>query len=121
MQIKKVIVLIIVVILFQVSLLTISALSGGIMPRKLIDISSVPSGATIYVDGINTGKETPAAISISKPGTHCISLIKENFAKVTFNISISSDIEKIYINLLDNTTRMTLLNKSTLGSGPNVI
>ncbi|MBD3369183.1 PEGA domain-containing protein [Candidatus Fermentibacteria bacterium] len=45
----------------------------------LISVTSEPSGATIYLDGANTGKTTPAEISDFQPGTHQVRVYLEGY------------------------------------------
>ncbi len=51
-------------------------------------VSSNPAGASILIDGTNTGKVTPDTVEASV-GLHDITLSKTNYADTTFSISFS--------------------------------
>jgi hypothetical protein len=42
-------------------------------------ISSVPSGAEVFLDGKDTGRVTPAQVQVDKLGTHIFSIRKQGF------------------------------------------
>jgi hypothetical protein len=44
-----------------------------------VTIGSTPSGAEIYLDGHDTGRATPAQISIEKPGNHTFVVKKQGY------------------------------------------
>jgi parallel beta-helix repeat protein len=48
-------------------------------PRMDLAINSVPNGAEIWIDGLNTGKKTPSKVSFNKPGKHTYRLRLKNF------------------------------------------
>ncbi len=63
-----------------------------------ISVTSTPTGATILMDGKDTGKLTPAQISVDKPGNHTFVLRKQGY--------------------LDDTTTQNLQTGQTLRYGP---
>lgn len=54
-----------------------------------IHVTSEPSGATVYLDGANTGQLTPAEISEFQPGTHSLRVFLEGYNEfvTTFDIA----------------------------------
>jgi len=44
-----------------------------------LKVKSSPSGASVYIDGKNTGKKTPAVLKDIKPGNHVIKLTLEGY------------------------------------------
>ena len=53
--------------------ISVSVVSGS------LEISSTPSGATIYIDGVNTGSITPCTVAGLTPGSHTVKLTKTNY------------------------------------------
>jgi hypothetical protein len=53
-----------------------------------IKIRSTPSGATIFLDGRNVGKSTPATLKNIKPGKHKVKLAKEGFVEWKAAVSV---------------------------------
>ena len=47
--------------------------------QAAISITSTPTGATILMDGRDTGKVTPAQISVDKPGNHTFVVRKQGY------------------------------------------
>lgn len=112
------------VILF--SILIISGCSAILFgPSGSIEITSAPSGANIFLDGEDTGKETPYTLKNVFCGNHVIELtlsdmkyteIAEVKAYQTTNINIEfySQITLDKINVLPSTTNITLSLGSTV-------
>jgi serine/threonine protein kinase len=44
-----------------------------------VSVSSAPAGAEIFLDGKNTGRVTPALVSVDKPGSHTLVLRKQGY------------------------------------------
>ena len=63
---------------------TISSIAGGLF------VSSVPIGASIFVDNINTGKTTPDTIRPLLPGQHNVKLLLEDYKDSTFVVNVPS-------------------------------
>ena len=61
------------------------------VPAKLTNLTvySVPSGATVKVDGKDSGT-TPLSISV-KPGGHTLEFFKEGYTKGTYPLVVSAD------------------------------
>ncbi len=51
-------------------------------------LNSSPEGAEIYVDGRNTGRETPAQFSLEKPGNHTFVLKKQGYLDETTTTNV---------------------------------
>ena len=52
---------------------------------------STPTGAAIYLDGINTGNITPNTLSGINTGSHNIKCVKTGYNDQTQTISVSAD------------------------------
>ncbi|HOL42421.1 MAG TPA: S8 family serine peptidase, partial [Methanospirillum sp.] len=52
--------------------------------------ASSPSGASIWVDGTNTGKITPATVSSVAVGTHTVTFKRANYHDYTTQVSVTS-------------------------------
>ena len=53
-------------------------------------ISSQPAGAQIFIDGKDTGKVTPAQISVDKPGSHTFLIRKQGYLDETSSASLQA-------------------------------
>ena len=53
-------------------------------------ITSQPAGAQIFIDGKDTGRLTPAQISIDKPGSHTILIRKQGYLEETSSASLQA-------------------------------
>jgi hypothetical protein len=70
-----------------------------------ITVSSVPSGATVIIDGVTIGATTPATIEMVSSGSHYISLKLSGYQDYAQNIIVS-----------DNTTSMVSVTMTALQS-----
>lgn len=52
--------------------------------------NSTPSGAEIWVDGKDTGRTTPAQITLSKPGTHAFVFKKDGYLDETASANVQN-------------------------------
>ncbi|MFH1859818.1 MAG: PEGA domain-containing protein, partial [bacterium] len=66
-------------------------------PFGSLSITSVPSGANIFLDGTNTTKMTPATITDILSGTHTLNLTKDGYLDWSSTITVTSG-ETRYIN-----------------------
>lgn len=55
-----------------------------------VQVSSTPSGATIWLDGENTQKTTPVILEEVIPGSHIIKLVKDGYTDFLGVVTISS-------------------------------
>ncbi len=55
----------------------------------LIHVTSDPSGATVYLDGANTGQVTPAEISGFQPGSHSLRVFLEGYNEYVTSFDIA--------------------------------
>jgi hypothetical protein len=55
-----------------------------------VAVSSVPSGAHIFMDGRNTGHSTPAQIQVSKPGNHTLLVRKDGYLDETTTANLQA-------------------------------
>lgn len=55
-----------------------------------VSITSQPAGAQIFIDGKDTGRLTPAQISVDKPGTHTLLIRKQGFLEETSAASLQA-------------------------------
>jgi serine/threonine protein kinase len=51
-------------------------------------VSSEPAGAQIFIDGKDTGKVTPAQISVDKPGSHTFLIRKQGYLEETSSANL---------------------------------
>ena len=51
-------------------------------------VSSEPAGAQIFIDGKDTGKVTPAQISVDKPGSHTFLVRKQGYLEETSSANL---------------------------------
>ena len=54
----------------------------------MVAASSEPSGAQLFIDGKDTGRVTPAQISVDKPGTHTFLVKKQGYLDETATASL---------------------------------
>ena len=66
---------------------------GSVLLNFVVQINSTPSGAEIWVDGINTGKFTPDSIFTSA-GTHNFELLLAGYEVYQENISVSGSMTR---------------------------
>jgi len=59
-------------------------------------VTSVPNGASIWIDGVSTGQSTPYLFEIVSSGSHEIVLKKEKFANTSKNVKIEPSIKYSY-------------------------
>lgn len=69
----------------QVTTISITLLQGGVLT-----VTSRPSGASVWIDGTDTGKQTPASISTISAGEHNITLLKPGYSLYSKVIEIKS-------------------------------
>jgi len=62
-----------------------------------IDIQSNPDGATVYLDGEDTGNITPYIITNVEPGTHTVKLVLYHYKYRESTVTVNAD-ETTYIN-----------------------
>lgn len=55
-----------------------------------IQVNSVPDGATVYMDGRNTGRLTPATFTNVTPGYHNIKLTKDGYGDYSTSLQVKS-------------------------------
>lgn len=65
--------------------ISVSVVSGS------LEISSTPAGATIYIDGANTGSITPCTIAGLTPGSHTVKLTKTYYKTKTGTATVVAD------------------------------
>jgi len=53
-----------------------------------VAVTTDPAGATVWIDGRDTGKMTPAQISLDKPGNHTFVLKKQGYLDETANANV---------------------------------
>ncbi len=53
-----------------------------------ISVTSTPAGAEIYLDGRDTGRQTPAQISVDKQGNHNLVVKKQNYLEEATLVSL---------------------------------
>ncbi len=53
-------------------------------------VSSEPAGAQIFIDGKDTGKVTPAQISVDKPGSHTFLVRKQGYLEETSSANLQA-------------------------------
>lgn len=64
-----------------------------VVETGVIRVESVPAGATLYLDGQNTGKTTPAAVERLKAGTYRVALRKQGYSE--WNARVAVDIQAV--------------------------
>lgn len=55
-----------------------------------LTVSSNPAGAVIVIDGKDTGKLTPSAFNVNKPGTHTVTLQRAGYLEQSSTLNIES-------------------------------
>ena len=55
-----------------------------------VAISSQPAGAQIFIDGKDTGRVTPAQISVDKPGAHTFLVRKQGYLEQTSSANLQA-------------------------------
>lgn len=55
-----------------------------------IQVNSTPTGATIYLDGVNTGNKTNSTLTGVDPGNHTIKLTKDAYVDYSASVSVSA-------------------------------
>lgn len=77
---------------FQITVLDGQTSSASInlraIPAGNIFVSSIPSGATVFLDNNNTGKLTPDSLKNLTPGTYSIKLTLTGYLDSTFQIAV---------------------------------
>ena len=69
---------------------TNSSVSLELSPLGMsLSVASAPAGAVILVDGKDTGKLTPAQLSLSKPGTHSVTLRRAGYLDQTTSVDVA--------------------------------
>jgi hypothetical protein len=54
-------------------------------------ITSIPSGAEIWIDGVNTSQTTPDTVKDIEEGVRNVTLKRDEFLDTTFSVSITAD------------------------------
>lgn len=62
-------------------------------------VSSVPSGAQIWIDGVNSSKVTPDTIKNLDPKVYQVTLKLENYFDSTFSVSVSGNQTSVVTNV----------------------
>jgi len=62
-----------------------------------IDIESSPSGAVVFLDGVDTGSITPFVISNVEPGNHTVKLVLYHYKYREQTVEVNAD-ETTYVN-----------------------
>jgi hypothetical protein len=62
-----------------------------------IDIQSSPAGATVYIDGIDTGRITPYIATHVSEGAHVVKLVYQHYKWRTESVTVVDE-ETVYIN-----------------------
>lgn len=60
----------------------LAQLSGG------VSVSSTPSGGEIYIDGRDTGRVTPAQLSVDKAGSHILLVRKQGYLDESTSVNV---------------------------------
>jgi hypothetical protein len=55
-----------------------------------VALSSEPAGASIFLDGRDSGRVTPAQISIDKPGSHTLLVRKQGYLEETTTVNLQA-------------------------------
>jgi serine/threonine protein kinase len=55
-----------------------------------VSVASEPPGAAVFVDGKDTGRVTPAQISVDKPGHHTLLVRKQNYLDETITANLQA-------------------------------
>ena len=55
-----------------------------------VQVNSTPTGATIYLDGVNTGTKTNGTLTGVDPGSHTIKLTKDAYVDYSTSVSVSA-------------------------------
>ncbi|HLO08694.1 MAG TPA: serine/threonine-protein kinase [Terriglobales bacterium] len=55
-----------------------------------VAVSSQPAGAQIFIDGKDTGRVTPAQLSVDKPGAHTLLVRKQGFLEQTSSANLQA-------------------------------
>ncbi len=55
-----------------------------------IQVNSTPQGASVYLDGTDTGETTNSTLTDVSPGSHTVKLVKEGYEDYEENISVTA-------------------------------
>ena len=82
----------------SVTAMTTVTVNVAVMTYGSIDIQSTPTGAKVYLDGVNTGSITPYIMTHVDTGIHTIKLDKYHYKiQEDVNVSVNSE-ETTYLN-----------------------
>jgi hypothetical protein len=56
----------------------------------MVAASSEPAGAQLFIDGKDTGRVTPAQISVDKPGPHTLQVRKQGYLEETITANLQA-------------------------------
>lgn len=86
------------------------------IPQAFLYVDSEPMGSAIYLNGKNTGRNTPEYIPYLEEGRYQISLKKKYFRDTTFTITLTNnDTLNIYVDYFQNPL---MFGKITFNSAP---
>ncbi len=55
-----------------------------------VSVTSEPAGAAVFIDGKDTGRLTPAQISVDKPGSHTLLVRKQGYLEETTTVNLQA-------------------------------
>jgi len=55
-----------------------------------VSVASEPAGAAVFIDGKDTGRVTPAQISVDKPGSHTLLVRKQGYLEETTTVNLQA-------------------------------
>jgi eukaryotic-like serine/threonine-protein kinase len=55
-----------------------------------VSVASEPAGAAVFIDGKDTGRLTPAQISVDKPGSHTLLVRKQGYLEETTTVNLQA-------------------------------
>ncbi len=66
--------------------------NGGTPPPTtgIIQVNSTPTGASVYLDGNDTGQNTNCTLTFVSPGSHTLKLIKEGYEDYEESVSVTA-------------------------------
>lgn len=64
--------------------------SGKIVQTGVLNVTSIPKGATVFIDGQIQNERTPAVVSNVIPGPHVVSVTKDNYTSWEKTLEVSS-------------------------------
>src|SRR5712692_8309215 len=55
-----------------------------------VSVASEPAGAAVFIDGKDTGRVTPAQVSVDKPGSHTLLVRKQGYLEETTTVNLQA-------------------------------